>query len=127
MPQTRTWLLVVIMTVHVGALRSWSAVFWTSVEPWLRRKLGQRWGIEIVWERTAQGRAWAIRGQQGRRTFGIACTSAIVWMVGMLLPAILVGAATAFGTLQSPLGPLLLVETVALSPTLWLRAIRSAS
>jgi hypothetical protein len=127
MPEARTWVLAAIVIAHVGVLRSWSSVFWSSLEPWLRKKVGVRWGVELDRERADKRRAWAVRGHDGPLPLGVACASAIVLTLGLILPALLVAAATALGLVMSPLGPLLLVETVALTPVLWAWSIQSSA
>jgi hypothetical protein len=109
-------LVPVIVVTYACALHSWAVVFWSSVEPKVRSKLSRLWQVDIVWKRTARGRAWAIRGPEKGRGSAVTGASMLVWWWGLFMPPLVVAAALTFGWIGTSMGSILIVETLALTP-----------
>jgi hypothetical protein len=111
MHAVRSLVAVAILASVTTAVVLFWRLFWSQIDPWLRRVLGRRLGMEIEWRNDARDRAWHARGAE-RRSLTVDALAIVTRFAGILTPVLVVlSAAIALG-LDAYFGRVLVLSTL---------------
>ena len=86
-------------------------LFWTRFDPWLRRVLARRLGLEIEWRSRTRDRAWFARGSE-RPSLAVDALAVATRLAGIVTPVLVVASAALALGIDATFGRLLVLSTL---------------
>jgi hypothetical protein len=100
----------VLASVTMAVILFWR-LFWRQIDPWLRRVLGRKLGVEIEWRTRARDRVWSARGVE-RQTAAVDALAIAARFAGILTPVLFVTSAALALGLDAYFGRVLVLSTL---------------
>jgi hypothetical protein len=120
-------IFIALVGAYAGFIWSWAQTYKMRVDPWLRRWIGQRLGIRIIWQRSDRdvGWTWAITGEEQSKAHVVSLVAICVWWCATFAPVLLLALALAFGFVRAGVAYALLLANFPLALVFWRHVVPS--